>query len=188
MGTRLCGGIVLVDPSSRVVVTKPPDCLMPGLSDAGSLWVGRLPRLGHGGEHRVPVAWRGAGQSLLPLSSDDFDRTTLLAHGSFHRVQKSLGRWIREQPSVHLDERAGRTWLRLEVQALAYALTTRGEAQRAHARRRPPLVHTGSDCFPTPARADSLELQEGLAERAGRVVASARSTLGTLRTVRTMDG
>ena len=187
-GTRLCGGIVLVDPSSRVVVTnrRLPDA---GLSAAGSLWVGRLP-------DSVMVAntafqWHGEALAMvmLPLSSDDFDRTTLLAHESFHRIQKSLGLWIREQPSVHLDERAGRTWLRLEVQALAYALTTRGEAQRAHARAALAFRAHRQRLFPDArAREDSLELQEGLAEHAGQVVASARSTLGTLRTVRTMDG
>lgn len=147
------------------------------------------PRLGHGGEHRVPVAWRGAGHGHAPalvrrLRSYDAAGPRVLP--SHPEIVRPVDHGAAERSP---QQRAGRTWLRLEVQALAYALTTRGEAQRAHAHAALAFRAHRQRLFPDArAREDSLELQEGLAEHAGQVVASARSTLGPLRTVRTMDG
>lgn len=186
-GPSLCGPIALVNRQSRLVVSNRalPEA---GLRAAGSVWVGRLP-------DSVLVSntsfrWHGVdfAMVMLPLPADAFDRTALLAHESFHRIQQSLGLSALEAPNTHLDERDARTWLRLELQALSYALTTSGAVQRAHLRSALAFRAERRRLFPDfAAREDSLEIQEGLAEYTGQAVAAARSTLGPLRHVRAID-
>ena len=186
-GPSLCGPIALVDPRTRLVITN---SALPGagLTAAGTVWTGRLP-------DSVLIAntafrWQGTdiAMVMLPLPSDAFDRAALLAHESFHRIQKSLDLSASDAPSLHLDSREGRTWLRLEVQALDYALTTRGPAQRRHIRAALLFRDHRRQLFAAAAAVeDSLEVQEGLAEYTGQFVASRHSPLAPLRSVRAID-
>ena len=186
-GPRLCGALVLVQPRTRLVVTNRA---LPGagLTAAGTVWIGRLP-------DSVLVAntafrWHGVefAMVMLPLPTDAFDRTALLAHESFHRIQASLGLSRHDSPTPHMDGPDARTWLRLELQALGYALTTSGPTRLRHARSALAFRGERRRLFPAfAAGEDSLEIQEGLAEYTGQVVAAWRSGLGPLRHVRAID-
>jgi hypothetical protein len=108
----------------------------------------------------------------LPLPVDRYWRVGLLAHESFHRIQKGLGLEASDRANAHLDTESGRVWLRLELRALAQALRLEGQAGRVatndallfRAARR--SLNPGSD-----ANENALEIQEGLAEYTGTVFA-----------------
>ncbi|MGQ0647998.1 MAG: hypothetical protein ACT4P7_10535 [Gemmatimonadaceae bacterium] len=186
-GARLCGPLALVHRQTRLAISN-RTLPAAGLEPRGTVWVGRLP-------DSVLIAntsfrWHGVDYAMvvLPLPADAFDRTALLAHESFHRIQRSLGLAALELPNTHLDERDGRMWLRLELQALAHALTTRGSAQRQHARTALAFRAERHRLFPSFAAAeDSLEIHEGLVEYTGQAVAAWKSNLGPLRHVRAID-
>ncbi|TYT25265.1 hypothetical protein FZO89_02710 [Luteimonas viscosa] len=116
---------------------------------------------------------------MLPLSDDGDALSRLLWHERWHCVQRALGLPAVEGENAHLDEEQGRTWLRLELRALAQALAAAkgdGNAQ-GHARaalafraRRSEQGELATGALLQEAR---LERNEGLAEYTGRVVASA---------------
>ncbi len=109
---------------------------------------------------------------MLPLPTDPFQRLTLLAHESFHRIQPSLGLSASDAPDPSLDTEAGRLWLRLELRALARALRSSGAIGRQSAADAM-LFRTYRDrlCPGTDAMEADMEKQEGLAEYTGVFVA-----------------
>ena len=177
-GLSLCGPLVLVDPRTRfAVATDSP----PGGSFTrhGGRFYGTMPT-------GIPLAntsltWVGRewGIALLPLSGDRHARADLLLHESFHRVQDSLGLGGPDALSVHLDDRDGRYWFRLELRALAAALRSSGRAARRAALDALLFRAERHRRYPS---ADSLEraleLQEGLAAYSGN-----RLAMDALRTL-----
>ena len=186
-GTSLCGPVLLVDRSTRAVVANQRDA-GGALVRRGELWEGRLP-------DSVMVAntaidWSGTRWAtiVLPLPADDFSALALIAHESFHRIQPSLGLTGTDAASPHLDERDARLWLRLELRALAHALTTGGEASRAHARTAMRFRAERRRLYPgSGAPEDALERLEGSAEYTGARFALDAGEMGMLRVVRAMD-
>jgi hypothetical protein len=171
----LCGPIVLVNPSTRAAIANFPD---PDgkFQKEGDVFLGVFP------EQFTPsntaVQW-GAQQwatVMLPLPSDRFRSLSLLAHESFHRIQEDLGLSSSDAANVHLDTKAGRLWLRLELRALARALRSQGQVSREAAvdamlfRKYRHTLFPGSE-----ATEAALEKQEGLAEYTG-VFAAMRET------------
>ncbi len=55
---------------------------------------------------------------MLPLPENKQKRIGLLAHESFHRIQPLLGFELNNTENNHLDQRDGRMYLRLELEAL----------------------------------------------------------------------
>ena len=171
-GRSLCGRLVVVDPETghAVATARPP---AGQFEQRGSLWIGTMP------PEMTSVAntatdWMGQRWSTVrgPVPEDRYDRISLLAHESFHRIQPDLGLSRMDALNDHLDERDGRYLLRLELHALAAALVAKGDAARhavldaltfraARGRRYP-----GSDTLEA-----SLEIQEGLAEYTGHRIA-----------------
>jgi hypothetical protein len=163
----LCGPVVLVHPATRLAVANRPDPAN-RFSRRNGAWVGAWPA-------GMPVAntdveWDGErwAMVMLPLSGDPFTRLRLLAHESFHRIQRELGHEPADPMANHLDEEEGRVWLRLELRALARSLETRGEEARAAALDGLLFRAVRSAHFPGGGEVERrLEAHEGLAEYTG---------------------
>jgi hypothetical protein len=163
----LCGPVVLVDPATRLAVANRPDPARRFSPRLGA-WVGTWPQ-------GMPVAntdvdWSGDrwAMAMLPLSDDRFTRLRLLAHESFHRIQRELGHDPADPMANHLDEEEGRLWLRLELRALARALETGGEEARAAALDGLLFRSVRHALYPGARETERrLEAHEGLAEYSG---------------------
>jgi hypothetical protein len=183
----VCGPLALVDRASRraYLSVRPRDT---GFAPAGGIFVGRWPD--SLGIANTALDWHGQGWSvvMLPVPDDDYLRLTLLAHESFHRVQAALGLAAPDRLGAHLEERDGRLWLRLELRALSYALTTAGPDRQRHARNAMLFRRYRYALFPGADTLErALEIAEGHAEYTGQHTALAATGLGGLRVVRTMD-
>lgn len=170
-GRSLCGATIIVHPATRAAVASdsPPGGVF---RRDGAVWIGRVP-------DGIPVAntslrWvdRDWAMALMPLGRTRFARLQLLAHEAFHRIQQAVGIDAPDALNAHLDEHDGRYWLRLELRALAAALTAPDAQARAAARdallfrRARHAVYPGADSLEK-----ALELSEGLAEYTGYRVA-----------------
>ncbi len=174
-GVSLCVPIMLVDPQSHAIVASVRDA--DGvLSARDGVFVGHLPEAQN--VANTSVEWSGTRwtQMLWPLPDDPGKRGVLIEHESFHNLQPALGLApVPAGDNVHLDGFDGRYWLQLEWRALARALQAADD--RAH---RDAVFDALA--FRTVRRAvvadaarneDALELNEGLAEYTGVVVAGA---------------
>lgn len=115
---------------------------------------------------------------LLPLPGDRDGLATLFWHEQWHCVQAALGLPAAEGDTAHLDGEAGRTALRLEMRALAQALSTRDEHQaRQHAAAALGYRALRADAAAPRTRAleeeAKVERNEGLADYTGRAIAAA---------------
>jgi hypothetical protein len=172
-GRTLCGPVILVDLRTRFAVAnhRPPGG---DFAARGALWIGRMPK--GIGVANTSIEWAGARWAtvLLPLPTDSLDRLALLLHESFHRIQPAIGLAGPDAQNPHLDERDGRYWLRLELRALARALTATDDSVRAIARDAATFRAMRYRLYPG---ADTLEAQleraEGLAEYTGLALALA---------------
>lgn len=187
-GQSLCGSFLFADTergrliASRAVPGK-------GLEPAPEgLYVTTLPE-------DLPVAnraieWGGVewAMMILPLPQDPAAVRELLLHESYHRIQDDLGLAAKDHPMDHLVGEAGRTWLRLELRALARALAADSaggpEALRdalAFRARRQALAPGA------PVAETALELQEGLAAYTGAVLAVAPREAAEARVVELLN-
>jgi len=115
--------------------------------------------------------WNGThwAMVMLPLPGNKQERIDLLAHELFHRAQPSLGFNLLTTDNNHLEEKNGRIYLRLELQALKKALQSKDEKEmkfhltNAFAfRKKRYQLFPGADSLE-----NQLELNEGLAEYTG---------------------
>lgn len=165
------GPIMFVDPVTREIYTNRPDegrSLLPH----GSIYRGILPKdviLSN-----TDVEWGGMhwAMIMLPLPENRFDRIDLITHELFHVAQPALGFRTRREENIHLDQKDGRLYLRLELAALEAALKS-GRINRALEHLRNALIfrkfrHTlyrGSG-----TSENNLELLEGLATYTGQMM------------------
>jgi hypothetical protein len=155
-GRNLCGPVVFADPRTREALTAEGPATIPdsiGIANTAVEWNGKTWTM---------VMW--------PLPESVIGRRVLLAHESFHRLQKELGLPNANPQNAHLDEADARYWLRLEWRALARALAT-GEKEAvadalAFRAKRRELFATDEE--------RQLELNEGLAEYTGYALAVPR--------------
>ncbi|NOT32405.1 MAG: hypothetical protein HOP15_18320 [Planctomycetes bacterium] len=169
-GVSLVGPILFADPRTRGVAANQPDA-EGRLREEQGVFVGVLPE-------EVSIAntgldWAGVRWTMVmwPPPEERVARTLLVLHESFHRIQPRLAHGLGGPLALHLDSEAGRTWLRLELRALAEALTGPEERRRSaledalvfRARRRA-LFHDAL------AAESGLERNEGLAEYTGLVL------------------
>jgi hypothetical protein len=165
-GHELLGPLLFADPATRAVAANQPD-EEERLVEREGVFVGTLPP--EIGIANTATDWAGVRWTMVawPLSGDHFERTRLLIHESFHRIQPVLGHGGGDPLNNHLDSEAGRTWLRLEYRALAQALVRRDEL-REHAadallfraQRRALFAESA-------AKEATFERNEGLAEYTG---------------------
>jgi hypothetical protein len=165
-GRSLCGPVILADPTTRDAVTM----------DEGRIGKAKLPE--SIGIANTAVEWNGRTWTMvmLPLPEDAVARKSLLAHESFHRVQKELGFPPTGPANNHLDTTDGRYLMRLEWRALAAALNPASTNPRAviaaiedalaiRAKRRALTKEAGEE-------ERQLEMHEGLAEHTGLALAA----------------
>ncbi|MEH7888884.1 hypothetical protein BAX95_01960 [Elizabethkingia meningoseptica] len=167
----LYGGILLVDPKSRQVYSNESDAKN-SLAPHQDIYTGTLP--GNINIANTSVQWNGKtwAMIMLPLSKDKYDRINLLAHELFHTVQSSLGFPQGNKESNHLDQKDGRVYLRLELEALKKAvLLDSQKEQRKHLTNALMFRKYRNILFPDSNETENqLELNEGLAEYTGFVI------------------
>ena len=170
-GAPLCGRLVLVERKGREAVAthSDPDGKF---ERRGEFYHGKLPE-------GVPMAntaveWGGQrwAMAMLPLPEEPYARTRLLAHESFHRLQHELELRAGDPLSAHLDSETGRLWLRMELRALGQALRAEGEAGKEATHDALVFREMRYSLHPEAReREAALEIQEGLAQYTGTVVA-----------------
>ena len=163
----LCGPMLVADrEAGRLFADRPdPEGLLEAL-DSG-LFTGSIPD--DLGLANTAVEFGGERWALVlaPLPKDPLDRTRLLLHESFHRIQPELGIPMPDAGSNgHVDAFPGRLWLRLEWRALAAALTAAEEGDFRDAVRDALRFRLHRYALIDGAREaeTALELNEGLAE------------------------
>src|SRR5690606_22457279 len=106
-GVSLCGPVLLVDHTDRRVLASAPDA-EGRLEKAGDGYAGTLPAdvvVANTATDWAGVRWTQLVSTLLPDAADQ--RSVLLAHEMFHRVQPSLGLARDEADNGHLDTLEG---------------------------------------------------------------------------------
>lgn len=174
-GASLCAPIMLVDPKSRLIVASVRDA---GgvLKERGGVFVGTLPDDLNAAN--TAVEWSGTRwtQMLWPLPDDPGKRAALIAHELFHNLQSRLPvGFPHADDNSHLDTLDGRYWLQMEWRALARALQARDDKFRRKAVFDALAFRGLRQGSPADAERNetALELNEGLAEYTGVVVAGA---------------
>ena len=167
----LCGPMILVDPSTRSAVANAPDPEGKFQKYENVFW-GAFPKQFTPSNTSIHWGEQDWATILLPLPTDPFQRLSVLAHESFHRIQPSLGLKASDAPDESLETEAGRLWLRLDLRALARALRSPdaiGQQSAADAM----LFRNYRDrlCPGTEAREAAMEKQEGLPEYTGAFIA-----------------
>jgi len=170
-GVDLCGPVLVADPATRRVVAN-NDGVETRLERVGDRFHGRLP-------DAVPIAntatnWNGLSWTMLraPLPRAEPDLSILLAHESWHRVQGQIGLAADHVDADHLATKEGRLALRLELRALAAALTaTTPEAEMQAVADALGFRAWRQAHFREAVAAEAaMERHEGLAEYTGRVL------------------
>ena len=166
-GKSLAGPMLFVDPRSRIAVANQAD-EEKKLKPEGGVFVGTLPA-------NLPLAntayrWAGTHWSMLlwPPPNDKAERSIVLMHESWHRIQADLGLPSLDPANVHLDTLEGRYWLQLEWRALARALASSRDDRRKAIEDALRFRQQRRRLFKEAAsQENALELHEGLAEYTG---------------------
>lgn len=170
-GCYLYSPILLVRPDTREVFANQADTAGV-LQQDGSVFTGTLPNAVN--IANTSIRWNGVqwAMLILPLPERRDDRLNLLAHELFHRAQPQLGFVLYNVDNNHLDQKEGRAYLRLELEALkAAVLAGTHEAMKesiANAltfRLYRYAVYPGAD-----STENRLELNEGIAEYTGMMM------------------
>jgi len=169
---QLYGPLLLVNQNDRFIIANEAD--NKGiLTKNGEVYIGTLP-------NEIIIAntafdWNGKRWTMvmLPLPSDYNERLNLLTHELFHGIQPKIGfSDLFETQSNHLDEKNGRIYLKLELEALKKALTSDNvDKQQAHIHNSLMFRYYRYMLFPNAKEAENtLELNEGLAEYTGSIL------------------
>jgi hypothetical protein len=187
--TNFYGPILLVDPRTRVVTANYPDA-MGILQQQGNVFTGVLPT-GINIANYV-IQWNGRRWAMIMtnlIPSQKEDRINLLAHELFHRVQDSLGIQIEVADNQHLDQKDGRIYLRLELEALRKAILAREKKViRSH------LFHAFCfrmyryRLFPQAEKSEHhLEMNEGITEYTGLIIDNRKPSEARLKLARKIE-
>ncbi|WP_411897545.1 hypothetical protein [Elizabethkingia occulta] len=167
----LYGGILLVEPKTRQLYSNEPDA-QNSLTKQGDIYVGKLPD--NINTANTSLMWNGKNWAMimLPLSENKNNRINLLAHELFHKAQSALGFTQSNKESNHLDQKDGRIYLRLELEALTKAvLSDSKKEQKEHLTNALTFRKYRNSLFPESATIENqLELNEGLAEYTGFMI------------------
>lgn len=166
---NLYGPILLVDPATRAVYANVPDSAGV-LQSNGAVYSGNLP--GNINIANTAIHWNGKDWAmiLLPhLPETRKGRINLMAHELFHKAQPLLGFKPHDPINNHLNEKDGRVYLRLELEALKMALTSTTDTEinknitnALSFRKFRYSIYPAAD-----STENMLELNEGLAEFTG---------------------
>ena len=167
----LYGPIMFINPKTREIFANEQD--HEGvLKYNGKIYSGILPDKVN--IANTAVSWNGKrwAMIMLPLPENRKNRINLLAHESFHSIQPSLGFTLNNVENNHLDQKEGRIYLRLELEALKKAIRASSEKELhqhlTHALTFRKYRHT---FYKNSADTENLlELNEGIAEFTGGIV------------------
>lgn len=188
-GVSLCGPLLIVDGATRAVHANRADAENKLALAGTGVWGGTLPA--GIGIANTAVDWAGVRWTMVvaPLPEAAAPRRVLLAHESFHRIQERLGIALSGATNAHLETEAGRTWLRLEMRALAAALLAKEDAPRLLATRDALAFRAARlAAFPgADVEERALDRGEGLAEYSGVRLATANSEAYAAEKLRVAD-
>lgn len=169
----LYGPLLLVNSKTREIYANLPDS-NGALKPKGNIFTGTLPN--NMNMANTSVHWNGRNWAMimLPVPPDKYDRINLFAHELFHNAQPALGFSLYNTENNHLDQKEGRIYLRLELEALRKALRAKDTKEiNSH------LLHAfifrkyRYQLFPSADSTENLlELNEGLAEYTGVVISN----------------
>ncbi len=160
--------ILLVQPDTREVFANSPDSAG-SLKKEGTIFTGKLP-------DSITIAntsirWSGVtwAMVMLPLPENKYERLDLLTHELFHVAQPHLGFTPYNPENNQLDQKDGRVYLRLELEALKAALLTDSHAEMGkHIADALTFRMYRYQIYPIADSTENLlELNEGLAEFTG---------------------
>ena len=191
-GKPLGGPMIFVDPETReTVANQAPDDS--GFESKGTVFVGKLSD--QIGLANTAFDWRGKRWSMIlwPLPTERAERSRLMMHELFHRIQPELGILLSAPQNAHMETKDGRLWLQLELRALSEALSaTVLETREQKARDALAFRSLRQSLFPDAKKEeDQLEINEGLAEYTGtmlRGVSETESRLWLGNELRKADG
>jgi hypothetical protein len=168
---NIYGPILLVNPSTRQILSNVADS-KGVLKTSGEIYTGVLPD--DVNIANTAIDWNGTRWAMicLPLPDDANDRINLLAHELFHKAQPALGFKIANPENNQLNQKEGRIYLRLELEALKKAIgsvsVTEMKNHLTNAlifRKYRYELYPGSD-----STENILELNEGIAEYTGAMM------------------
>lgn len=167
----LYGSVILINPKTREFFANEPDS-EGVLKRNGTIYSGILPAAVNIANTAVNWGGKRWAMIMLPLPESKENRINLLAHESFHSIQPSLGFTLNNVENNHLDQKEGRIYLRLELEALKQAILSNSEKEmKLHLtdaltfRKYRNTVYKGSE-----NTENLLELNEGIAEFTGLIV------------------
>lgn len=175
----LYGPILLIDPKTKEIFANEPDTA-DVLKRNGSIYSGILP-------DKINIAntainWNGKrwAMIMLPLPQNKQNRVNLLAHESFHSIQPTLGFTLSNAENNHLDQKNGRLYLRLELEALKKAIQASSEKEQLqHLTNALTFRKYRHSLYNNSGTTENLlELNEGIAEFTG-VILSGRNKAQT---------
>ncbi|AJH15000.1 hypothetical protein [Myroides profundi] len=169
----LYGPILLIDSETRAIYANEGD-KENKLKPQEGVYIGTLPK--NINIANTAIEWKGKrwAMIMLPLSDNVQNRINLLGHESFHRVQPTLGFKLNNTDNNHLDQKEGRVYLRLELEALkqaiqAHSLKERNKHLTAALSFRKYRQSLYNESYTTE---NNLELNEGIAEFTGLMVSN----------------
>ncbi|MGV2450547.1 UNVERIFIED_CONTAM: hypothetical protein POZ17_08590 [Ralstonia mannitolilytica] len=167
----LYGPMILIDPKTREFFANEPDS-EGMLKRNGTLYSGVLPATINIANTAINWGGKRWAMIMLPLPESKENRINLLAHESFHSIQPLLGFTLNNAENNHLDQKEGRIYLRLELEALKQAVRSNSEKEmKQHLtnalifRKYRNTLYKGSE-----TTENLLELNEGIAEFTGLIV------------------
>jgi hypothetical protein len=167
----LYGPILLVNPGTRELYANFPDTAGI-LKQTDKIYSGILPN--EINIANTAINWKGRrwAMIMLPLPPGKEERINLLAHELFHVSQPSLGFELFNPENNHLDRKDGRTYLRLELEALKKAANSVNETEmKTHLTNALVFRQYRYSLYPGADMSENLlELNEGLAEYTGLIV------------------
>jgi len=167
----LYGEMLLVNPETRDIYANMPDDA--GLlKKEGTIYKGILPN--EINFANTAIDWNGKSWAMimLPLPKDKQARINLLSHELFHKAQPSLGFVINNVDNNHLDQKDGRIYLRLELEALEQAYLSESSVEmKKHLTDALIFRKYRNSLFPGSNTTENvLELNEGIAEYTGQII------------------
>lgn len=171
-GKPINGALLLIEPDSRKVYANVADPKGELKKNEYGVFEGIWPK-----DQLIAntsVTWNDQNWAMvmLPLPENKYDAISLIIHESFHMHQSALGFNFQEKENKHLDTREGRTYLRLELEALKKAILSSNPSQRK--------IHLTNAfvfrkyryflCDNSSESENGLELNEGLAEYTGETI------------------
>ncbi len=166
-GQPLYGPTLYFDPASGEVVANQAD-KEGQLHEQAGVFTGSVPKDFAGAN--TALDWAGVHWTVVlwPLPETSFQRTSLVLHESWHRIQESLGLPAARVANEHLATKDGRIWLLMEYRALAKALPAWGSERKRALWDALAFRAYRRWLFPGAAlEEDRMEVHEGLAEYTG---------------------